>query len=755
MERHAESGRPSDRCTTSARCRAVVVATTLALSLAIGGCGDDDQSAQQPPVLALIGNRTVVLGSDLLIAVSASDPEGAPVTLSASGLPDNSYFLPDSGIFCLFADSEEQLAQPVRVTFTANDGSLTSSRTATIRVVRPDAAATIALAVAEGFTLDPIGDHSVAPGQSLTLQLSASGASPIVYRMYPQPGLAPVVTLDPDTGEFRFSPTAAQAGKEFEITFQACVPEGRGCNAILQVHETVYLTAAAVPGSGDCAEKRAIFEAGLPIPVPTPGRYVVQLVNESDVTLLAAANKAFVVGHEPKAVLPREGTWLLGPKSVLTVDIPPEWESTIPKGSVGPVFWARTGCRYDIAHNFAQCETGDCGGVYDCSQAGRTPPGPKSLAEWTFKDPNNNSAPDISVVDGVNLNMDIVPVGPHSDTPVGPVDSHFWLGTANLPLTKCGGDLRAGCPSAFQLRREQLTFFIQGSAGAEHVVGCFSNCGQYKFQGQLTGACPAGFRCAGEPAFDCDPNIATEAGRVCYYWKPFCTAVPEGDPDHIYGRPCTMDADCPQHGVCWNSGNPTAVCAPSAFNKNPDCPPDVCTNQYSQKISFQPPFSLCSELTDATGRPDDCIGDDTFHEVMPRGLTWPNDPQTYYSDAKAFRIVFAPGGTSVPITDSGPIPNCSTLPADYRYAEQRQSCRDVISAGAIFGGARLSPSCIRYCSKDHNVPCVVDTDCQPNNGVCSSDCAIGGCNPQTLHCDSWECKVADGDASNAVLCRWD
>jgi Thaumatin family len=716
------------------------------------GCGGDDDGGQ-PPMLAPIGNRTVVLGSDLLIAVSAEDPEGQPVTLSASGLPENAYFLPHSGIFCLFGDREAQVGQPITVTFTASDGALASSQTITVTVVRPDASTTRALAVLQDLTLDPIGDHAAPAGETLTLQLSAHGASPITYRMYPEPALAPLVTLDSNTGQFHFSPTAAQVGKEFEITFQACVPDGAACSAIMQLHETAHLTVA--PGtSGSCEAARSAFEATLPLPVPVPGHYVVQLVNESGKTLLAAANAAHVVNQPPKSVLPREGTWVIGPKSVLTVDIPEEWESTIPKGSVGPVFWARTGCRYDIDHNFAQCETGDCGGVYDCSKAGRTPPGPKSLAEWTFKDPNNNSAPDISVVDGVNLNMDIEPVGPHSDTPVGPVDSHFWLGAANLPLTKCGGDLRAACPSEFQLRRDQLTFFIQGSEGAEDVVGCFSNCGQYKFQGQLTGACPAGFRCAGEPPFSCNPDISTEAGRVCYYWKPFCTAVTEGDPDHIYGRPCTTDADCPQHGVCWNNGNPQSVCAPSAFNKNADCPPDVCTNQYSQKISFQPPFTLCSALTDATGRPGDCIGDDTFHEVMPRGLTWPNDPETYYSNAKAFRIIFAPGGTNVPITDSSPIPPCSTLPADYRYTQQRQSCKPYIDAGALFGGARVSPSCTRYCSKDHNVPCTVDSDCQPNNGVCSSDCAIGGCNPDTLHCDSWECKVADGDASNAVLCRW-
>jgi hypothetical protein len=463
----------------------------------------------------------------------------------------------------------------------------------------------------------------------------------------------------------------------------------------------------------DCAEQRATFAAGLPVPTPTPGRYVVQLVNESNVTVLLGANAAHVAGKTPKPVMPREGDWVMQPGDHRTIDIPPEWESTIPSGSIGPVFWARTGCRYDIAHNLAQCETGDCGGVYDCSEKGLTPPGPKSLAEWTFRDANGNAAPDISVVDGVNLNMDIEPLGKFSKNTIPPVAANFWLGPANLPLTECGGDLRANCPEPFQLRRTQLTFFIQGTAGADDVVGCFSNCGQYKFQGQLTGACVEPYRCPGEPPEDCD-----ESDPICHNWKAFCCAVPIGDPDHIYGRMCTSNTDCPQEGSCWNNIPPGAppmpsTCACRGFIKQATCPPDVCTNQYTPtNPDLQPPFGHC---TDVTPDADACIGDDTFHEVMPRGLTWPNDPETYYSDAVAFRITFAPGGTTVPITDSGPIPGCSTMPAEYDYAQALVDCSDEINKGAQFGGARL-PS----------VP--------PHN---------------------WDCNIADGTAVTSTLCRWD
>ena len=55
--------------------------------------------------------------------------------------------------------------------------------------------------------------------------------------------------------------------------------------------------------------------AGLPAPTPTPPAVrVIQLVNCSDQTLLGAANAARNTATGPlTSVLPREGTWVMGP----------------------------------------------------------------------------------------------------------------------------------------------------------------------------------------------------------------------------------------------------------------------------------------------------------------------------------------------------------------------------------------------------------------------------------------------------------
>jgi hypothetical protein len=246
--------------------------------------------------------------------------------------------------------------------------------------------------------------------------------------------------------------------------------------------------------------------------------------------------------------------------------------------------------------------------------------------------------------------------------------------------------------------------FIAGSEGGDDVVGCFSNCGLYKY--------PV------EPALTC--NFATDVR--CYYWKTFCAGFPLTGP-FPYDVACTSNAECTQNGACWNRGDPTfmcnhggggpACCALTAFNKQPNCPPDQCTFPYTpQTPQNQPPFGLCSTVTAVTGDPDACIGDDTFHYVMPYGLTWPNDPQTFAHDAKIFRIIFQPGGTNIPITDAGPIPMCSDLPPAYNYQKALTDCSGV--ANKVFASA------------------VLPTATPPN----------------------WACKVTNASIPPGVLCRW-
>lgn len=501
------------------------------------------------------------------------------------------------------------------------------------------------------------------------------------------------------------------------------------------------VAAAGGKGTDTCLEH-------LPTPTPNPPAHrAIQLVNCSDQTLLGAANAAKQPGQPLSSVFPREKTWVMQPVGspnfghVLTIDIPPQWEDTkCAPGvktcdAVGPRFWARTGCRYDITSDRAQCETGGCGGKYDCSKARLGASVGTTIAEWTFYEPvkapldaptvfYHKDSPDISAVDGVNLTIDIQPLNSSPHDPFDVLGGHDiqWL-AEQYPLSQSGQDVRAPsqCFETFRLKRSDLTsgtraFVIVGNdhqpLGGDSTVACFSNCARYAYPEP--------------PPVTCDDS---DHNSQCYLWKTFCL----GDPSQ-YGPAkgkCAHNSDCPVGGACWDLKDPTSpldhTCQGRAFIKNATCDPSVCTYPYGyvdpvKHVTFystQPPFGQC---TDVTSNPNQCIGDDTVHAVLPKAYTWPNDPQVYGGDATAYRIIFAPGGTPVPITSAGDIPMYGELPTIYGYASQ-------------YGGP-----------KSASKPC----DVPVNQGGAVFGVAFPGAAAQ----HPWACDVGAGSGDNGVICRW-
>ncbi|MHC4607687.1 MAG: PKD domain-containing protein, partial [Planctomycetota bacterium] len=90
------------------------------------------------PVLDPIGDKTVAEGGNLNFTVTASDPDGDTVTLSATGVPANATFTPATGVFDFNPDFTQD--GTYNVTITASDGSLTDSETITITVTNTNRA---------------------------------------------------------------------------------------------------------------------------------------------------------------------------------------------------------------------------------------------------------------------------------------------------------------------------------------------------------------------------------------------------------------------------------------------------------------------------------------------------------------------------------------------------------------------------------------------------------------------------------------
>ncbi|GMP27137.1 hypothetical protein CsSME_00003263 [Camellia sinensis var. sinensis] len=113
--------------------------------------------------------------------------------------------------------------------------------------------------------------------------------------------------------------------------------------------------------------------------------------------------------------------------------------------------WGRTFCTTDSTTGKFTCATGDCGSsTIQCSGSGAAPPA--TLAEFTLNGAGGLDFYDVSLVDGYNLPMLVVPQG--------------GTGGGNCTATGCVVDLNGSCPS--ELR-------VMSDGGAKNVA-CKSAC---------------------------------------------------------------------------------------------------------------------------------------------------------------------------------------------------------------------------------------------------------------------------------------
>jgi len=168
-----------------------------------GGGGDGESGTNQAPELAAIGAQSAAEGTQLSFAVSASDPDGASPTVTASGLPTGAMFA--GGTFTWTPDYTQ--AGSHDVTFTADDGALTDTEVVTITVSNTNRAPVLAA----------IGAQSAAEGTQMSFAVSASdsdGTTPTVTAS----GLPTGATFA--GGIFTWTPDYTQEGS-YNATFTA------------------------------------------------------------------------------------------------------------------------------------------------------------------------------------------------------------------------------------------------------------------------------------------------------------------------------------------------------------------------------------------------------------------------------------------------------------------------------------------------------------------------------------------------------
>ena len=181
---------------------------------------------------------------------------------------------------------------------------------------------------------------------------------------------------------------------------------------------------------------------------PSGDRRLVTFVNHMSQTIWVAA--------APNASTPLAATgWVLPAGQSVTITTP---------NNLNTRFWGRTGCVFNSA-GVGHCETGDCGGLFQCKGWGTIP---ATLAEVNFDAWDHLDFYDVSMVDGANLPM-YINIAKSSG---GTVDKISQNGCVPAGCTK-----PVNCPSVLDVKA--------GSA----VVGRISACArlggdQYCCRGQ-------------------------------------------------------------------------------------------------------------------------------------------------------------------------------------------------------------------------------------------------------------------------------
>ncbi|MER7009513.1 thaumatin family protein [Dactylosporangium sp. NPDC000555] len=179
------------------------------------------------------------------------------------------------------------------------------------------------------------------------------------------------------------------------------VPPGPGPS------ETSTSASPAGPGDG-VGRLAAASPSSSSSPAPSGSRPPSVPAGARTVTLVNALGQRIWAAATPDKAHPLAATgWVIDPGQSVTVVVPSGW---------GGRFWGRTGCSFD-ASGAGHCQTGDCGGRFQCTGSGATP---ATLAEFALAAWGGMDFYDVSMVDGSNLPMWINVAHSAGKDPVSP-----------------------------------------------------------------------------------------------------------------------------------------------------------------------------------------------------------------------------------------------------------------------------------------------------------------------------------------------
>ena len=153
------------------------------------------QTANAAPTLTNPGNQTATVGQATVLQLVGSDPNGNPLTYTATGLPAGLALTASTG---RIAGTPTTAGGPYNVTATVSDGTLSASQSFTWTIQAGNAAP----------TLTAPGNQAATVGQVATLQLVGNDANGDTLT-YAASGLPPGLQVTASTGLIAGTPTTA------------------------------------------------------------------------------------------------------------------------------------------------------------------------------------------------------------------------------------------------------------------------------------------------------------------------------------------------------------------------------------------------------------------------------------------------------------------------------------------------------------------------------------------------------------------
>ena len=176
-------------------------ATSAAITVSV------NNNTNRAPTLTQPANQTSPEGSAASVALAASDPDGNPLTFSATGLPPGMVINTASGL--ISGTPTFTSAGTYSINATVSDGSLSESRTFSWTVINTNRAPVL---------VQPANQTSAA-GSVVSLQLSASDPDGTAVT-YQAAGLPAALAINPSTGLISGT-LAATSGGTYSVTVAA------------------------------------------------------------------------------------------------------------------------------------------------------------------------------------------------------------------------------------------------------------------------------------------------------------------------------------------------------------------------------------------------------------------------------------------------------------------------------------------------------------------------------------------------------